>query len=758
MTQLSSARQRWRQPLPKAPWASFWELVQRPAVWLRVSMCVATALVLWITAGGWQPPFGYRLRQSPTRLITARVQFDVEDPTATLRARDDARRSVLCYYQNDQRQLEELREALMDRLFQIKDKPYAEVAPVWIKFIAGPESGETPTDPAPADFDRLAKALAADPTLDRIRLALQEALKDFLQNGLLDTLQHELGEGSTQEILVYSLGNAQDAHRVNVSQVRIAEVGDGLRARLQSALASEAADIPDHEFVAERLFHWLRQRLPVTLTYDETSTQQAIAAAERQVEPVKKVFQPRESLGIDANVPLTETDLELLRHEHAAFVAQMSLVDKIAYSASFLGMYGAMFCLLWGYLYFRDRRLVADLRHFSILLGLFLLTMALAWLASFSGQWRFEILPITMFAMIVAIAYHRELALLLGAIIALVFAMSHGYGMREFIVLMGTAATASLLCGNIRSRTRLVYVGLTAAAIALPTTLGVGIMLGQPPGWDLLMEAVWFAAGALLAGLLITAVLPFLERWFGVQTDISLLELSDANHPLLRQLVQRAPGTYNHSINVASIAEAAAEAIGANGLVCRVGAYFHDIGKMRKPEYFIENQVPGVNKHEQLVPTMSTLVIVAHVKDGVEMARRYHLPRRIIDLIEQHHGTTLVEFFYHRAAQQAEQEQATPAPIEEANFRYPGPKPQTPEAAVTMLADSVESACRSLRDPTPSRIDHVVRGILKKRLDDGQFESCPLTLKQLAIVEDTLIKTLSSMYHGRVQYPGQQTA
>jgi putative nucleotidyltransferase with HDIG domain len=192
--------------------------------------------------------------------------------------------------------------------------------------------------------------------------------------------------------------------------------------------------------------------------------------------------------------------------------------------------------------------------------------------------------------------------------------------------------------------------------------------------------------------------------------------------------------------------------------VCRVGAYFHDIGKMRKPEYFIENQVPGVNKHEQLVPTMSTLVIVAHVKDGVEMARRYHLPRRIIDLIEQHHGTTLVEFFYHRAAQQAEQEQATPAPIEEANFRYPGPKPQTPEAAVTMLADSVESACRSLRDPTPSRIDHVVRGILKKRLDDGQFESCPLTLKQLAIVEDTLIKTLSSMYHGRVQYPGQQTA
>ena len=250
-----------------------------------------------------------------------------------------------------------------------------------------------------------------------------------------------------------------------------------------------------------------------------------------------------------------------------------------------------------------------------------------------------------------------------------------------------------------------------------------------------------------------TAMLPFLEQWFGIQTDISLLELSDANHPLLKQLVQRAPGTYNHSINVASIAEAAAEAIGANGLLCRVAAYFHDIGKMRKPEYFIENQGVDGNKHDDLVPTMSTLVIIAHVKDGAEMARKNYLPQRIIDIIEQHHGTTLVEYFYREATRRKESEQTD---IEEADFRYPGPKPQTREAAVMMLSDAVESASRALREPTPARLESLVNSISKKKLDDGQFDQCALTLQELRMIEESLIKSLNAMYHARVKYPDQQ--
>ncbi len=191
-----------------------------------------------------------------------------------------------------------------------------------------------------------------------------------------------------------------------------------------------------------------------------------------------------------------------------------------------------------------------------------------------------------------------------------------------------------------------------------------------------------------------TGMLPLVEKAFGVQTDLSLLELGDASHPLLRRLAQRAPGTYNHSINVASIAEAAADEIGANGLLVRVGAYFHDIGKMFKPEYFIENQSAGINQHDSLQPAMSTLVIIAHVKDGADLARSHHLPEPIIDFILQHHGTTLVEYFYREAARRSE-ENPNAETVSDKDFRYPGPKPQTLEAAVMMLADAVESASRT---------------------------------------------------------------
>jgi putative nucleotidyltransferase with HDIG domain len=251
--------------------------------------------------------------------------------------------------------------------------------------------------------------------------------------------------------------------------------------------------------------------------------------------------------------------------------------------------------------------------------------------------------------------------------------------------------------------------------------------------------------------------LPFIESFFGALTEISLLELGDIAHPLLQELVRRAPGTYNHSINVASIAEAAAESVGARGLLVRVGAYFHDIGKMLKPHYFVENQGTEASRHDSLVPAMSTLIIIAHIKDGADLARQHHLPEPIIDLIEQHHGTTLVEYFYRRANEQSE---ANPdlGHVEESSFRYPGPKPQTIEAAVLMLADAVESASRVLVEPTPARIESLVEDIAMKKLLDGQFDECNLTLRQLRTIEDSLIKSLTAVYHGRVKYPDQRTA
>ena len=253
-----------------------------------------------------------------------------------------------------------------------------------------------------------------------------------------------------------------------------------------------------------------------------------------------------------------------------------------------------------------------------------------------------------------------------------------------------------------------------------------------------------------------TGLLPFIERTFGVLTDLSLLEVGDVAHPLLQELVRRAPGTYNHSINVASLAESAAEAIGARGLLVRVGAYFHDVGKMLKPAYFIENQGKE-NRHESLVPAMSTLIIVAHVKEGVELARQYNLPQPIIDLIAEHHGTTLVEYFFRRAEERS-QTDPNGEEVDEQTYRYPGPKPTTRESAVMMLADAVESASRTLTEPTPARIANLVHELAMKRLLDGQFDECGLTLEELGIIEQSLVKSLTAVYHGRVKYPDQRTA
>jgi len=377
-------------------------------------------------------------------------------------------------------------------------------------------------------------------------------------------------------------------------------------------------------------------------------------------------------------------------------------------------------------------------------------------LLSAHENWQAEIVPLLVFAMTVAIAYDEDLALLLTAEVALVVMVGLGHGLGDYVTLTAAAAAMIFWMGRLRSRSKLIYVGLWAGAVACATQVGAHVLEGRPFDMQLLEEAGRLGVWTLLAGFLMTGLLPFIERSFGVLTDLSLLEVGDVAHPLLQELVRRAPGTYNHSINVASIGEAAAEAIGARGLLVRVGAYFHDIGKMLKPAYFVENQGQE-NRHESLVPAMSTLIIIAHVKEGAELARQYNLPRPIVDLIAEHHGTTLVEYFYRRATER-QQHDPNGTEIDEQTYRYPGPRPSTRESAVLMLSDAVESASRALTEPTPARIASLVHDLAMKRLLDGQFDECSLTLEELELIEQSLVKSLTAMYHGRVKYPDQRTA
>jgi putative nucleotidyltransferase with HDIG domain len=338
--------------------------------------------------------------------------------------------------------------------------------------------------------------------------------------------------------------------------------------------------------------------------------------------------------------------------------------------------------------------------------------------------------------------------------LSLTLAMTTALGgdLNYLLVQMGGQASAVLLLRNVRTRTRLIEVGFGAGLAYLAMTVAVGLLSGQTTRFLLFDAGRNFGWGAL-AGFLVSGALPLVERCFTIITDISLQVLADGSHPLVQELLVRAPGTYTHSMTVATLAEQAAESIGANPLLARVGSYFHDVGKMLKPHYFIENQA-GENRHDVLEPALSTLVIIGHVKDGVALAEEYRLPRPIVDFIRQHHGTTLVEYFYREALKQQENHGSVqgPCPLEP-SFRYPGPKPQSRENGIVMLADCVESSSRALSDPAPGSLRKLVHDLLMKRLLDGQFEESGLTLTELHRVEESLCKGLIALYHGRIKYP-----
>ena len=329
-------------------------------------------------------------------------------------------------------------------------------------------------------------------------------------------------------------------------------------------------------------------------------------------------------------------------------------------------------------------------------------------------------------------------------------------------VAMGLAQFLGILVAvqgvqKVRTRTRILTVGFLAGL-----TQAIGNLLLEPLAFrnvdftefvmtTPLQDAMWSLVGGISAGVLITSALPFMERWFDVLTEIRLVELADTHRPLLNEFSLLAPGSFQHSLMVGQLAEEAANTIGADGLLCRVGALYHDIGKMFKPGYFVENMQGGENVHDRLTPEMSRLVVIAHVKDGKSIAEEERLPQPIVDMIPMHHGTSVVEFFFHKKAQQVDEEEADRT--REA-FRYPGPKPSFREAGILMLADGVEASSRTLSDPTPARVRQHVRNIIHARTSDGQLDECELTMSDLHGIEDAFVRVLSAIHHGRVKYPG----
>jgi putative nucleotidyltransferase with HDIG domain len=706
---------------------------------VAVSVVASAAIV-----HGTGPPFTYRIGERPAREIRVNVKaFKLRNQTKTSNERQAAADQVSPALINDPAPIRELAKRLDDLTTAVaKSRRFEDVR----------ENIRTAWKLTPENYLDLKAATDTPERRDNLHVQIAAAFRGLLRDGVLGSGVLPQSEESSRTLAIRQAGESQEEARTvardRVVPERIIKPDGPVYQEFCSALTAPR--------IGQILFGLIAGQLDsiTTLTFDAEATARLREAARQSVPDHFDTYTRGEVL-VEQGETIGEEQLILLRLEHDAATAELGLGDKCRRAAGIFALVAALYFLAGSYVYRHERRFGRDPRKVAMICGLVIAALAIIRVLP-AQTWNAEIVPVAVVAMIVAIAYNPSFAMMVTFGLALLTCISLGTEIPHFLVVMGGTAAAVLSLSDVRTRTKLIKVGAIASLTYFLLTWATGLWQDLPT--ELVRaDSLWRAGWGLMAGFFLGGSLPFIENALGIVTGISLLELGDNTHPLLQELVRRAPGTHNHSITVGAIAESAAERVGADALLVRIGAYFHDIGKMLKPHYFVENQIGPTNRHAKLAPAMSTLIIIGHVKDGVDLGRQHHLPEPIIDLIEQHHGTTLVEYFYHEASRR-NGNNPDAGPVSESSYRYPGPKPQTREAAILMVADAVESASRALSDPTSARLEGLVSDLIDKRLRDGQFDECGLTLREIAEIRESLIKSLIGIYHGRVKYPEHRTA
>lgn len=393
------------------------------------------------------------------------------------------------------------------------------------------------------------------------------------------------------------------------------------------------------------------------------------------------------------------------------------------------------------YVYFRFRNLKSI--KFLYLLFIFIINIAASYLI-IDKKLSILALPFCLLPIISTILFNNlEISLILVLASSISISAIAGNNFNLGILFLVSGIISSILSLGVRRRMVLIRTGLIVGLIQVLLLILIDrFWLGSPARYFVLI------LNSIISSIIVLGILPIFEYLFGTVTNISLLELADFNHPILQRMIIEAPGTYHHSLIVGNLSDAASRVVGANPLLARVGAYYHDIGKIEKADYFSENQAMQINKHDDLTPAMSKIVIMNHVREGVELAKRYKLSPSLIDFIQQHHGDSLVYYFYRRALENLEEDHS----VKEEGFRYPGPKPNSKETAIVLLADSVEAATRALKDPSPAKVEEVVHKIINNKFIDGQLDECELTLKDVEKISEVFIRILGGIYHNRIDY------
>lgn len=610
--------------------------------------------------------------------------------------------------------------------------------------------------------------LTVDASLPEIPFAQVNSLKNLIESKnsrrLARSIQTAMKEafGNISELLIVSsdtyvteytdelfmLDNGDTVH------VEMTIESEAARNFLGKAFQSEiGGELSPEE--AETVQLCMNNLLQPNLSYDNEATSELRAQARDAVPIYSASFKKNERI-IDANVPITQKQLEILdalRDE----VARRSFIENrwrhyaIAFGKTLIT--AGIICFISIFLFLYRRKIFDSISKLVLLVVVSSIPIAIAFFAVRTGDLSEYLIPVAISSIIITILFDAELGILCTLGITLtVSSFFPGSGLRIGLIYFLSGCLGGVLTvGRVRHRkefykSMVIIPIVTAVAIAATNDWITHTSLTDT-GYDMLLGAL----NGFFSPIIAIGLLPLLESLFKVSTDITLLELSDLNNPLLKELAVKAPGTYSGVLVVGTLAEAAAEKTGANPLLCRVGAYYHDIGKLNIPEYFIENQMGGENPHDRLTPHMSSLILASHVKEGYELGSKHGLPEAVLDIILQHHGTSLMQSFYHKAV-----EEAGDKAVDENAFRYPGPKPQTREAGIVMLADLAEAASRSIQEKSPGRLKSLISTIFQKRFMDGELDECDLTLKDLHNIEGSFLPILVGSHHGRIEYPWQK--
>jgi putative nucleotidyltransferase with HDIG domain len=598
--------------------------------------------------------------------------------------------------------------------------------------------------------------------------ALLEIDRSSLPKGFFDTIKNSLDRCYDNYIL------GMEPKKIRSEKIIILEKGEELLeypeniatlVDCREKAAKKFADLYDMEildFANELLAHFLEPNL----IYNKEITERRQKEAIKKVPVSKGIVLENEKI-VDANTKVTPEvyrKLVSLSRERAKRAEQKGgirqYIPLIGDPLIFLGHFALITIIISFFVTFllSYKPHITQSFKLTLLIGLLIIfQVALAFLFKYQFNISEFAIPITIFAMMMTILFDTKIGFVSTSGIAILIGTQIGGDVYFIISSIFVGSFAIYSVRRLRNRSQL-FMSIIYIMTGYLISITISELLQFSDWSDILRHYLYAGINAVLAPFITYGLIGVIERPFDITTDLTLLELADFNHPLLKKLAKNAQGTFTHCIQVGNLAEAAADAVGANALLARVGSYYHDIGKIVKPEYFVENQSYISNKHDNLAPNMSALVIINHVKEGQRLAKEYKLPKVVADFVHTHHGTTKVEYFLNRAQNQAED----PEDINDADFQYPGPKPKTKETGIVMLVESIEAACRSIEKPTISNIIKVIDLIIAKRLEEGQLDECPLTFADLKKIKGDIKKNygilpiLKSIYHLRPEYPEKE--